>query len=149
MFRFHSLSQNITLALVLLSSSFASLFAEDAFTGKKSAYHGFERYDFKLEGKDCIVVLPKEVAKGTPWIWRAEFFDHRPEIDVALLGKGFHLVYISVGNTFGCPDALKFWDPPLVHRPRAECPDLSPPDVSPRQCPRLRLRSLLCDGWMT
>ncbi len=32
-----------------------------------------------------------------------EFFDHRPEADLALLKKGFHLGYFNVGNTFGSP----------------------------------------------
>ncbi|MCY2924171.1 MAG: alpha/beta hydrolase [Planctomycetota bacterium] len=61
-------------------------------------------------GVNCIVVAPKQPAAGRPWIWRAEFFDHRPELDLALLGKGFHLAYIEVGNTFGCPDAMAKWD---------------------------------------
>ena len=78
------------LAILCLVGLPAPIYAEEsAFTGKKSMYHGYERYDFKVDGKDCLVVLPKEVAAGKPWIWRAEFFDHRPEIDVALLGKGF------------------------------------------------------------
>ena len=62
------------------------------FAGKVADYHGFERHDFEVDGKPAIVVVPKAVALGKPWIWRAEFFDHRPEIDLALLGKGFHLV---------------------------------------------------------
>ncbi len=87
-------------------------FAEEAapFEGKKSQYRGYDRYDFKVNGCDALVVVPKTIAQGKPWIWRAEFFDHRPETDVALLGKGFHLVFIKVGNTFGCPDAMKHWD---------------------------------------
>ena len=84
--------------------------APASFPGKTSDYHGFTRYDFKVDGCDAIVVTPKDAAAARPWIWRAEFFDHRPEADLALLNKGFHLVYIQVGNTFGCPSALKHWD---------------------------------------
>lgn len=80
------------------------------FPGTKSEYRGFVRYDFEVDGKKCLVVLPKTVAEGRPWIWRAEFFDHRPEIDLALVNKGFHLVYMNVGNTFGCPSAMKHFD---------------------------------------
>lgn len=78
--------------------------------GNRSAYHGFDRYDFIVDGCKAVVVAPKEPAAGRPWIWRAEFFDHRPETDLALLAKGFHLAYIAVGNTFGCPDAMAHWD---------------------------------------
>ena len=86
--------------------------AEDAtpFPGAKSDYHGFVRYDFEVDGQKCLVVTPATVARGKPWVWRAEFFDHRPEIDLALVKKGFHLVYMNVGNTFGCPSAMKHFD---------------------------------------
>ncbi len=36
-----------------------------------------------------------------------EFFDHRPELDLALLAKGYYLAHIEVGNTFGCPTAME------------------------------------------
>jgi pimeloyl-ACP methyl ester carboxylesterase len=84
--------------------------APAALPGKKSDYHGFDRFDFVVDGCGAIVVAPHQAAPGRPWIWRAEFFDHRPEADLALLAKGFHLVFIEVGNTFGCPDAMKHWD---------------------------------------
>ena len=80
------------------------------FPGKQSAYQGYRRYDFAVDGCPTIVVVPRQAAAGKPWIWRAEFFDAFPQVDLALLAEGFHLVYINVGNTFGCPDALKHWD---------------------------------------
>ena len=82
---------------------------EAPFPGEKSAWRGFDRYDFVVDGKDVLVVVPTEAAGGRPWIWRAEFFDHRPETDLALVERGFHLVYMNVGNTFGCPDAMAHW----------------------------------------
>ncbi len=104
------------------------------FPGTHSDYHGFDRYDFEVDGCKALVVTPHQLAKTwgskegskkgdkeigkesgkeggkLPWIWRAEFFDHRPELDLALLARGFHLVYIEVGNTFGAPSAMKHWD---------------------------------------
>ena len=80
------------------------------FEGERSDYHGFVRYDFVVDGCRAIVVTPRQMAPHRPWIWRAEFFDHRPELDLALLARGFHLVFIEVGNTFGAPSALKHWD---------------------------------------
>jgi len=94
--------------LVLAGSSAPA--ADAPFPGKQSDYRGYQRYDFVVDGCPTIVVLPKQTAAGKPWIWRAEFFDAFPQVDLALLAKGFHLVYIRVGNTFGCPDALKHWD---------------------------------------
>jgi len=80
-----------------------------SFPGRKSEWRGFARWDFLLDGCETLIVLPKAEAPGRPWIWRAEFFDHQPGLDVALLSRGFHLVYMNVGNTFGCPDALAHW----------------------------------------
>ena len=81
-----------------------------AFEGTRGDYHGFVRHDFTFDGCPCIVVEPKTIAPGRPWVWRAEFFDAFPQVDLALLQKGFHLVYIGVGNTFGCPSAMAHWD---------------------------------------
>jgi pimeloyl-ACP methyl ester carboxylesterase len=81
------------------------------FPGTISDYHGYERHDFMVDGCDVIVVRPREAAPARPWIWRAEFFDHEPQADLALLGHGFHLVHMVVGNTFGAPSALAHWDP--------------------------------------
>ncbi len=82
------------------------------FPGPRTDYHGFDRFDFDVDGISVIVVNPKEIDSkaNRPWIWRAEFFDHRPELDLALLNKGFHLVYMNVGNTFGAPSAMRHWD---------------------------------------
>ena len=73
---------------------------------QQSDYHGFGRNDFKFNGMDAVVVEPKRPAKGNPWIWRTEFFDHRPMLDIALLDQGWRLAFLNVGNTFGCPSAI-------------------------------------------
>ena len=78
--------------------------------GKTSTFQGYQRYDFTVDGRQCIVVVPKTAAPGRPWIWRAEFFNAFPQIDLALLKEGFHLAYMSVGNTFGCPSAMQHFD---------------------------------------
>ncbi|HEX3999067.1 MAG TPA: alpha/beta hydrolase [Pirellulales bacterium] len=95
-------------AIVIVSS--VSPAPADGFAGEKSSYHGFDRYDFIVDGCRAIVVRPHEAAGGKPWIWRAEFFDHRPETDLALLAKGYHLAFLDVGNTFGCPNAMAHWN---------------------------------------
>ncbi|MFA7158823.1 MAG: alpha/beta hydrolase [Kiritimatiellia bacterium] len=77
---------------------------------RKSTYHGFIRRDYILNGNRVFIVSPQRAAAGKPWIWRAEFFDHRPETDLALLAKGFHLVFFEITNNFGCPDAMAQWD---------------------------------------
>ena len=78
--------------------------------GKKSTFHGFDQVGFKFEGVDCKVVLPKKIADGKPWVWRARFWGHEPQFDVAMLKRGYHIVYCNVGNLFGSPEAVKRWN---------------------------------------
>ncbi len=78
--------------------------------GTKSQWNGYDRYDFTIDGRPCLVVVPKAAAPGRPWIWRTEFFDHEPQGDVALVGKGFHAVYIDMQDMFGGPAAMKHMD---------------------------------------
>lgn len=80
------------------------------FPGSQSTYHDFTRYDFTVDGCEVIVVAPREEAPGRPWVWRAEFFDHEPLTDLRLVERGFHLVFMQVNNTFGCPWAMDRWE---------------------------------------
>jgi putative heme-binding domain-containing protein len=80
------------------------------YPGKASEWHGFLRFDFKFDTRDAIVVMPRKTALGNPWIWRARFFGHEPQLDLALLEKGYHLVYLDVANLFGSPTAVAHWD---------------------------------------
>ncbi len=73
-------------------------------------YHGYVSHQFKVDGCDCIVVEPKSADGKRRWIWRLEFFDHRPEADLALLKGGYHVATMNVGNTFGSPKAIAHLD---------------------------------------
>jgi pimeloyl-ACP methyl ester carboxylesterase len=81
-----------------------------AFSGKRSEWNGYERYDFEVDGKSVLVVAPKKPAPGKPWVWHGEFFGHKPAPDIALLGRGFHIVYMSVPDMLGCPEAVVHWN---------------------------------------
>ncbi len=73
-------------------------------------WQGYDRFDFVLDGRPCVVVAPRQVAPGTPWVWRASFFGERPEVDLALLAHGFHLVYMEVSDLCGSAAAVAHWD---------------------------------------
>ena len=70
----------------------------------------FDRYDSDVDGKPVLVVVPREAAPGKPWVWHGEFFGHKPAPDIALLGKGFHIVYMSLPDMLGCPEAVAHWN---------------------------------------
>jgi pimeloyl-ACP methyl ester carboxylesterase len=85
----------------------SALIAEDnPFPGKKSKWQGFDM--FQDGGRKVIV--PVKVAEGKPWVWRARFFGHQPQFDVALLKRGYHLVYCEVGGLFGSDQAVERWN---------------------------------------
>ena len=83
---------------------------DEAFQGVTSKWQGFERVDFTVDGRRCWVVVPNSPAEGRPWIWRARFFGHEPQADIALLNEGFHVAYCDVGSLFGNPQAVAYWD---------------------------------------
>jgi lysophospholipase L1-like esterase/pimeloyl-ACP methyl ester carboxylesterase len=80
------------------------------FPGRRSAWNGFDRYDFTVDGKPVLVVCPKNSAPGKPWVWHGEFFGHKPKPDIALLERGFHVVYMSVPDMLGAPAAVAHWN---------------------------------------
>ena len=55
---------------------------------EQSEYHGFLRLDFEYQGREVIVVCPKQRAAGNPWVWRAEFFGAFDTVDVEMLNRG-------------------------------------------------------------
>jgi pimeloyl-ACP methyl ester carboxylesterase len=74
-------------------------------------YHGYTCREFVVDGCAARLVKPSKPRSELPWVWRAEFWDDTPGLDIAMLEQGFHVAYIEVGNTFGCPDALAHWNP--------------------------------------
>lgn len=79
---------------------------------KADTWHGFRRHAFTVDGCEAWVVEPEKALPGNPWTWCMEFpddFTDRTGVP-RLLGEGFHHLHVQVGNTFGCPAALKHFD---------------------------------------
>ncbi len=93
-----------------LHSSTSLAASRPEFPGKRSEWNGFDRFDFEVDGKPVLVVAPKAAASGNPWVWHGEFFGHKPAPDIALLQRGFHIVYMSVPNMLGAPKAVAHWN---------------------------------------
>jgi lysophospholipase L1-like esterase/pimeloyl-ACP methyl ester carboxylesterase len=75
-----------------------------------SSFYGYACADFTYKNRNCKVVSPKKVADGQPWIWRARFWGHEPQTDIALLERGFHLVYMDVAEMYGNEESVKLWN---------------------------------------
>lgn len=78
--------------------------------GEPGNFHGFRMYAFEFKGRQSRIVVPKRAAKGNPWVWRARFFGHRPEVDMELLSRGFYVAYIDVTDLYGNPQAVEIWN---------------------------------------
>ena len=75
-------------------------------------WHGHVRHLITIDGCKAWVVEPKKALPGNPWTWCMEFpdaFTERTGVPQLLDAGLFHL-HINVGNTFGCPAALKHFD---------------------------------------
>jgi len=77
---------------------------------QEADYHGFRCLNFKFEGHDAKIVFPKQAETGRHWIWRARFWGHEPQTEIALLGKGFHVVYVDAPNLCGNQEAVTLWN---------------------------------------
>jgi len=100
----------VTLILHVAGAVTARAAEPEPFGGKTSNWKGYTLHSFEVDGRPARVVVPKTVAEGRPWIWRARFWGHRPEVDLALLAKGWHLVYIDVANLYGSKHAIEHWN---------------------------------------
>ncbi|MGX1930890.1 GDSL-type esterase/lipase family protein [Flagellimonas sp. 2504JD4-2] len=92
------------------SSTFDLIRALQVENAKKSNFYGFNQFDFELEGLQLKVVQPKRPLEDRPWVWRARFFGHESQTDIALLERGYHIVYCEVGTFFGNPEAVQRWN---------------------------------------
>ena len=76
--------------------------------GEAGDNHGYERHDFTLDGCACTVVLPRRPFPGGRGSGASSstLSADRPGAPEG----GFHLAYMNVGNTFGCPSAMAHFD---------------------------------------
>ena len=103
---FKKRSQLLTAFLLLLLVQISALngIAQD------TDYHGFKCNNFKFEGYNAKIVFPQNTEAGRHWIWRARFWGHEPQTEIALLKKGFHVVFIDAPELCGNKEAVELWN---------------------------------------
>jgi lysophospholipase L1-like esterase/pimeloyl-ACP methyl ester carboxylesterase len=76
---------------------------------ERGDFHGLRALGFRMpdDGSPCVLVEPDVAAAGYPWIWRARFFGHEPDLDLELVDRGFHLAYVDVVDLYGAPAAIE------------------------------------------
>jgi hypothetical protein len=110
-------------ALVALGQAAVGTETRRGFTGEKTSWRGFDRFDFVMdesaltitsskaseeegtgvhrhaEGQlRCVVVVPRKAADRMPWSWRGRYFDHEPQAEIELLKRGFHIGFVQSDN---------------------------------------------------
>ena len=71
----------------------------------------FDRYSFGITGVEgsISVIIPKTIAAGKPWVFRADHVNRDSVVDLALLEQGFHIVTGPVPYNADGP-SLKSWN---------------------------------------
>ena len=78
--------------------------------GQDEIFTGYTMNEFSFKGHEAKIVVPHERNMNGNWIWRARFWGHEPQVDKALLEKGFHLAYIDVADLYGNHEAVELWN---------------------------------------
>lgn len=80
-------------------------------------WEGYEMTTGNYRGREYGIVFPKGCTGGEhedakrgmeplPYVWRAEFFGAFPEVDLAMLEKGYAVVYYRISDQYGSPYAV-------------------------------------------
>ncbi len=103
-------SLDIIKKTVLLSLLLIIGLSQTGMSQDTKRWHGYEILDSTINGRNIKIVFPEHANNNRDWIWRARFWDHEPQTDIALLGQGFHVAYIDVAGMFGNEEAIAIWD---------------------------------------
>lgn len=68
---------------------------------RKTKWNGFDRLDFIFEGREAILVLPERPMEARHWVLKTEYFDAFPDLEIALLQRGYYLAYVKNINRWG------------------------------------------------
>lgn len=89
----------------------------EQFPGEKTNFQGFERYSIPVGKNKMTVLCPVSPLPGRQWILAPSDYDlgSAPVANIArteleLLKRGFFVVTLNLGNTYGSPDAIAKWD---------------------------------------
>lgn len=85
-------------------------FTPNAVIAQKNGFAKYQVDTFLFNGQNALIVVPNEMSEAREWVWRARFWGHEPQTDLALLEKGYHVVYVDVSNLFGNRQAVSRWD---------------------------------------
>ncbi|MEY2599308.1 MAG: hypothetical protein RLZZ142_1567 [Verrucomicrobiota bacterium] len=99
-----------TLLAFLFTFLISPLQAADIPLPPAPAWKDLPKQPLSLGEHPGFVMTPKTAAPGKPWVWRTSFPAYHPEVDIALLEKGFHIAHLDVVAMLGSEPALDLMD---------------------------------------
>lgn len=58
-------------------------------------WNGFEKVDFIFEGRKSSLVIPEEGDKTSKWLFKMEYRDAFPGLEIEMLKRGWHVAFIE------------------------------------------------------
>lgn len=68
-----------------------------------SCWNGFKRLDFEFEGRNCILICPDKSVIDNKWLYKTEYFDAFPQMEIEMLKKGYYLAHMHNKSRM-CPE---------------------------------------------
>lgn len=69
-------------------------------------WNGYDIVEFNFKGAPAKIVIPEKANEKRDWIWRMQFWGEQPQVDVALLEEGFHVVFVDAMDLYGSSVAI-------------------------------------------
>jgi len=89
----------------------------EPFPGPRNNFHGCALYAIKIGEDPAQVLVPDKPAPGRPWVLAAQLYPtnsapvtYMARTEIELVHRGFHVVALPLGNTFGAPKAIAKYD---------------------------------------
>ena len=67
----------------------------------ESIWNGYKRLDFDFGGREAILIFPDEPNEKKEWMLKTEYFGAFPQLEIDMLGAGYHLAYLKNNNRWG------------------------------------------------
>ena len=61
----------------------------------ETVWNGFKMIEFEFEGREALLVFPREANSGRNWLLKTEYFGAFPSFEIEMLGRGWHLAYVK------------------------------------------------------
>jgi len=100
-----------------IAQSQAGSLTHISFPSDKSDFHGAGLYTVTIDEDSSQILVPEEPLPGRPWVLAAELYNlaspplaNLARTELALVERGFHVVALPLGNTFGSPKSVAKYD---------------------------------------